>query len=160
VAVLLLVACAAPRPGSTAPPPSTLPHSPSETLARPTTTATGVFLAFADEQITLEPLPSGLPPGLTEDEAVALAVNSLAGIGGTDRVLYVEHGLGVAQLGQPIEPVWVVIVASDSTPHPGGPPCYEEATCSPAMIVGEMAGAVVSDSTRAVARMFSRGHVL
>lgn len=74
-------------------------------------------LDIGDQQLHLEPLPSGLSPGLSEEEAVALAVNILAGIGGMDEVLYVAHGLGVAQFGQTREPVWVVIVASDPRPN-------------------------------------------
>jgi hypothetical protein len=51
-----------------------------------------------------------------------------------------------------------VIVAADAAPVPGGPPCATEG-CTPAVIVHDIAGAIVSDATEQVTRMFSRGRV-
>lgn len=96
---------------------------------------------------------------MTESEAIAVATYSLAGIGGTDDVLYTAHGLGVTQVGQAPEPVWLVVVAADQTPRPGGPACATVEGCTPAFVIKELAGAIVSYASGEVTRMFSRGYV-
>jgi hypothetical protein len=78
-------------------------------------------------------------------------------MGGTEEVLYVAHGLGTVETGAPEAPIWLVVVAGDQVRFQGGPPCEPESTCPSVMLAVELAGAVVSDESGEVVRMFTRG---
>jgi hypothetical protein len=146
-----------------------LPAAPSTSAPQePTATATPrptVVVLPPDlvqtHQLELQPLPADAPAGLSRDEAVAIATDFLSALGGTDEIVWAEHGLGATELNaRELEPVWIVVVKTDGKPRPGGPACDPDKSCTPVSIVREFAGAVIRDETREVVRAFSRGQVI
>jgi hypothetical protein len=115
---------------------------------------------ITDQHLDLEPIPPGTPAGISQSEAVTVALDTLKALGGTGSPLLVERGMGVVGIDKPRQPVWLVVVATSSNPVPGGPPCPTSEPCDRPILVDDIAGAVVSDETGEVLRMFSRGHTV
>jgi hypothetical protein len=115
---------------------------------------------IADQHLDLEPIPPATPAGISQSEAVTVALDTLKALGGTGAPILVERGMGVIGIDKPRQPVWLVVVATGSNPVPGGPPCPTSEPCDRPILVDDIAGAVVSDETGEVLRMFSRGHTV
>jgi hypothetical protein len=111
-----------------------------------------------DPGVLLDPLPAGIVPHLTSDQAIQAAVSALAGVGGTGTVVGVD--VGVVALSQPHagDVVWVVEVQGDGQSHPGGPACAT-ADCTSAQLVVETATAVIDDQSGTLLSVSTTGHV-
>jgi len=174
LSVLLLTACTSgtgvvsAQPALTpAPVTSTLDATPAPTAASAPTTGGGPLPSagsvltprdIADLHLDLDPIPPGTPSGISQANAVSAALDALKALGGAGPALLVERGMGFISVDQPREPVWLVVVATRGNPHLGGPPCPETGPCDRPVMVDDIAGALVSDRTGGILRMFSRGH--
>lgn len=141
LAVMAALGCSAASPSTTILQPlssvvAATPSAPPGTTASAPSPDASMASAnpFAGE-VTLSPLPEGTSMRLTQDEAVAIAVHSLPAADGTNSVIYVGYGMGRAVYTDKVDqPIWVVVVTANPSPHYGGPAC-PTASCQPNLLV-------------------------
>lgn len=126
--------------------------------ASPSAVPSKSFAVLTDEDrhqldLTLGPIPSGAPaPLISQQEAVQSARVATGAVGEPGQI---ERGVATI-IADDTASAWLVVFLVDEPQRPGGLVCTDGEACT--SIQTDLTGALVSDQSGEVLRMFSSGH--